>query len=53
MANDDVKMSVRIPKGEYAALKDLAKKDGRTLQGYVVRILGGHITRKASQETVQ
>ena len=50
MDKDDVKMSVRVPAGTYDALKELAKKDGRTLQGYVFRLIDAHVARKGKSE---
>lgn len=46
--DEDVKMSVRVPRSTYEALKDLAKKDGRTLQGYASKLLAVHASRKAA-----
>ncbi len=46
--DDDVKMSVRVPGSTHEVLKDLAKKDGRTLQGYVSKLLAAHTARKAA-----
>ena len=48
MSDDDVKMSVRVPDKVNKALKTLARTDGRTLQGYVVRVLSDHAKRKGA-----
>lgn len=45
--SDEVKMSVRVPADVNKALKELAKADGRHLQGYVGRVLAEHVKRKA------